>query len=90
MHEAAHASLDGAHSNANGWRVARNSDRNRYISTYAQTNPNREDVAESVLTWLAVRHRASRIPASDQKTIKCTIPNRLAYFDRTIAIRFPK
>src|SRR6185503_11727901 len=52
-----------------------------FISTYARDNPTREDVAESILTWLAVRYRGSRISLSLSNTIATTIPNRLAYFD---------
>jgi hypothetical protein len=48
---------------------------------YARDNPAREDVAESVLAWLAVRYRASRITPSLAATIERAIPNRIAYFD---------
>jgi hypothetical protein len=80
VHEACHTSLDATHANNPDWINAQNLD-GTFISTYAQNNPAREDVAESFLPWLAVRYRQSRISASDYNTITSTIPNRLAYFD---------
>ena len=80
MHEAAHTSLDAAHATSAGWLSAQVKDVN-FISSYARDNPAREDVAESVLTWLAVRYRASRIDPAQVAKIQQAIPNRLAYFD---------
>ncbi len=80
VHEATHTSLDAQHAMATGWLNAQTLD-NNFISTYAQQNPTREDVAESFLTWLAVRHLPSRTTAAILSTISQTIPNRLLYFD---------
>lgn len=80
VHEAAHTSLDATHAASPGWVAAQKSDP-EFISTYARDNPAREDIAESFLTWLAVRHFKSRISQSDYDAITAAIPNRLAYFD---------
>jgi hypothetical protein len=80
VHEASHTSLDAAHSDATGWITAQNQD-NEFISTYARDNPIREDIAESFLTWLAVRYRQNDISTVDFNNITQTIPNRLSYFD---------
>jgi hypothetical protein len=80
VHESAHTSLDDQHANASGWLAAQSADPD-FISTYARDNPTREDIAESFLPWLAVRHRRARIDDSLANTINSTIPNRLAYFD---------
>lgn len=80
FHEACHTSLDATHANASGWLAAQTADGN-FISTYARDNPLREDIAESFLTWFAVRYRQSIISSSDYNTIVSTIPNRLLYFD---------
>ncbi len=80
VHEASHTSLDNPHATTQGWLEAQTAD-GEFISTYARDNPTREDIAESFLTYLAVRHRAERISASLAETITRTIPNRLAYFD---------
>lgn len=81
VHEACHASLDGAHSSAADWIAAQKAD-DSFISTYARDYPQQEDVAESFLCWLAVTYRSDRISEKDADKIKKTIPNRIAYFDR--------
>lgn len=80
IHEASHTSLDATHAASNGWISAQNLD-DEFISTYAEANPTTEDIAESFLTWLAVRYRADVISSQDYNTITQTIPNRLSYFD---------
>ncbi len=80
VHEASHTSLDAGHASAAGWLAAQTADP-EFISTYARDNPTREDVAESFLTYLAVRHRADRISPTLKNTIEQAIPNRIAYFD---------
>jgi hypothetical protein len=88
VHEAAHTSLDAAHAASAGWLSAQAKDVN-FISSYARDNPAREDVAESVLTWLAVRYRASRIDPVQIAKIQQAIPNRLAYFDALNLVVLP-
>jgi len=80
MHEASHTSLDSYHASASGWLAAQTKD-NEFISTYARDNPNREDIAESFLTYFAIRYRSDRISQELYDTIVQTIPNRIAYFD---------
>ena len=80
VHEAAHVALDGAHASSAGWRAAQAAD-GVFISEYAQDHPDREDVAESFLPWLAVRYQPERLTAAERIVILRTIPNRLIYFD---------
>ena len=80
VHEAAHSSLDERHAAAPGWLAAQAAD-GTFISTYARDNPDREDIAESYLPYLALRHRADRISGQLAATIRDTIPNRVRYFD---------
>lgn len=88
VHEAAHTSLDDPHATAAGWIAAQNADPT-FISTYAQDFPVREDIAESFLLYLAVRHRLDRIEESLKNTILQTIPNRIAYFDNQMLDMYP-
>ena len=81
FHEGAHAALDVDHATAPGWREAQAAD-GQFISTYARDNPDREDVAESILPYFAVRLRSGRLAPRDRQAILETIPNRLEYFDR--------
>ncbi len=88
VHEASHTSLDATHASADGWIEAQNLDPD-FISTYAKDNPQREDIAESFLPWLAVRYRRDRISETDYNKIVQTIPNRLNYFDNINFDMFP-
>ena len=80
VHEAAHTSLDLEHATSTGWAAAQAADPT-FISDYAKENPTREDIAESFVPYLAVRHRADRISAELKAVIEKTIPNRILYFD---------
>lgn len=80
VHEASHTSLDAYWAAHPDWLAAQQADPD-FISTYARDNPNREDIAETFLTWLAVRHRPDRISADLKQTIETAIPNRLSFFD---------
>jgi len=88
VHEAAHTSLDAAHASAPAWLAAQSADP-RFISTYARDFPNREDIAESFLLYLAIRYRSDRISQSLANTIMQTMPNRIAYFDNQSFDMYP-
>ncbi len=79
FHEGAHVSLQN-HQDAAGWRRAQAAD-GEYISDYARDFPDREDVAESVLPYFAMRYRPDRLSSGHRAAIADTIPNRLEYFD---------
>lgn len=80
LHEATHTSLDAAHSESAGWQSAQQSD-DCFISTYAEANPVREDLAESFVPYIAVRLRSDRISAATRNAIESSIPARLTYLD---------
>lgn len=80
VHEAAHTSIDGEHAAAADWIAAQESDPD-FISTYAEDFPDREDIAESMVPYIAVRYRSDRISASMKTIIESTMPARIAYFD---------
>ena len=88
VHEASHTSLDADHAGASDWLSAQEGDA-EFITTYARDNANREDIAETFLVWLAVRHRADRISETLKATIEATTPNRLDYFDQQDFDLFP-
>ncbi len=86
IHEGAHTSLDPPWMgivDADEWRAAQTADGN-FISDYARDFPEREDIAESFLPYLAVRYRSARISRSYERNIVETMPNRIAYFDRLL------
>jgi hypothetical protein len=79
-HEACHTSLDAQHAKAAPWLDAQAKD-GEFISTYARDNPDREDIAESFLPYLALRFKADRLSKDLMEKIGRTIPNRIKYFD---------
>ena len=80
FHETAHVSLDPEHADAPGWRTAQQTD-GGFVSAYARDNPDREDVAESILPYFAVRFRPERLRPGQRQAIEEAIPARLEYFD---------
>lgn len=88
VHEASHTSLDEYHASASGWLAAQNND-NNFISTYGRDYPNREDIAESFLTYLAVEYRSDRISQELFNSIVQTIPNRINYFNNQSFNMYP-
>lgn len=80
FHEGAHVSIEGTHADSGGWRQAQDWD-DVFISDYARDYPNREDIAESILPWFAVRYRTEKLTSGDVTAILSAIPNRLLYFD---------
>ena len=89
IHEAAHTSLDATHANTPGWIAAQKADA-VFISTYARDFQSREDIAESFLTYFAVKYRSDRISKELANTIRNTIPNRIDYFDQQTFNIFPQ
>ena len=88
IHEACHTSLDATHAASEAWIDAQNLD-GGFISDYAGEFPDREDIAESFLRWMAVRYRADKISTQYNGFITNTIPNRLTYFDEIDCNLFP-
>ena len=88
VHEASHTSLDKDHSKNSEWKKAQKMDKT-FISDYARENPHREDIAESYLTYLAIRYRPERISDSLKVIIESAIPNRIKYFDNQSFEMYP-
>lgn len=80
VHEASHTSLDAEHAKSEGWKAAQEEDP-AFISTYARDNPEREDIAESFLLYLALRHRGDRISQELKDDITVHMSARVEYFD---------
>tara|TARA_B100001175_G_scaffold290519_1_gene275038 strand:+ start:474 stop:1244 length:771 start_codon:yes stop_codon:yes gene_type:complete len=83
IHEGGHTSLDGAWGGLIKWNVWKKTIKadKKYISKYAKRFPKREDVAETINWWIAVRCKLDRISQTNYKKIIEGIPNRLKYLD---------
>ena len=80
IHETAHVSLDSDLNNSIDWISAKNND-GLAVSQLAHDLDNNEDVAESMLAYIAVQYRNNRLAATVEDTIRATIPNRIDYLN---------
>ena len=84
LHESAHTSLDWSENSLISealWKEAQAAD-GVSISAYAFQEPEREDVAESFVAYLAQRFGSDRIPEETLAKVRDGIPHRVAFFDR--------
>jgi len=81
VHELAHViqQLTGVISPSK-WGQARKLDNKKYCSKYAKKNSN-EDFAESMVCWIGVKYKSSKIKNSKIIQMNKFIPNRFKFFD---------
>lgn len=87
FHEAAH-SLDNK-INRTKWKNAQKYDRFNFITSYALSQPDREDIAETVMYWYAVRHRPGTLSAETRNEILKRLRGRLKLLDQQRYNMFP-
>ena len=81
VHELAHIIDPGAGTiKPSQWAKARKLDKKKFASEYAKTNSD-EDFAESMVSWIVVRHKSDKISKSDVVKFEKFIPNRFKLFD---------
>lgn len=80
LHEGAHTSMDARFGQDPRWRCAQALDRG-FVSPYAKQNPGREDLAETLTLYLALRHRPTSLTPKQRATLSALAPNRIAFFD---------
>ena len=85
-HEATHAALDYLYKTSN-YLTNRNMDP-MYISKYAYDNPDREDISETFLLFMALTRTSNRI-TSEAGKIKRDIGNRLRFFESLNLVMYP-
>ena len=80
FHESVHATLDRWHAQSHAWRKAQRKDR-MYVTAYAASRPEKEDLAESALFAWAMLVHPGRLPQGIEKRVRKIMPNRLAFFE---------
>ncbi|MEP4247972.1 hypothetical protein [Tateyamaria sp.] len=78
FHEAVHASLDARYRLDPDWVAAQNAD-GRFLTRYAASRPDREDLAETALFAYALLRHPGRIPPVDSRDILAAVPNRIEF-----------
>ena len=80
IHELCHALIDVNLYGLQTWTDARKKD-GLFLSDYAFVEPNREDIAESMVPFIAATQRSDRITREQLKEIVNTIGNRISFFE---------
>lgn len=82
-HEAAHSSLDAILARSPEWIDAQEAD-GAFISEYAVEHPQREDVAETIVPWIAICCGDDRVDADTAARIRELAGHRLAVLERVL------
>jgi hypothetical protein len=77
LHESIHASLDRTFARADVWKEAQQSD-GRFLTRYAKSRPEGEDLAETALFAYGLIRHPGRIPPVDSRDILSAVPARIA------------
>lgn len=90
FHESVHATLDIPLASSSGWLAAQAAD-NDFITKYAASEPDGEDLAETALFAYTYFQHPNRLPVNVRSKMVKVIPNRLAflkkYFDPSIEMQ---
>lgn len=78
FHESVHASWDERHAHSKAWRAAQESD-GEFVTHYAKSKPDGEDLAESALFAYTLVHHPERIPKEVASEIRALIPHRIDF-----------
>ena len=77
FHESVHTSIDDEFANSPEWLSAQKAD-GAFLTEYAASNPETEDLAETALyAWALVHHR-NRISEADADAWRTLVPERIA------------
>lgn len=81
FHEAVHATLDIPFSASPRWLAAQREDGD-FVTDYAKSKPDGEDLAETALFAYAYHQHPDRLPDAIRMKLEHTIPNRLAFLEK--------
>lgn len=80
LHESIHATLDNEYRLSPEWIRAQEAD-NAFMTRYAASRPDREDLAETALFAFALLRHPGRIPPVDSRDILARVPARIAFIE---------
>ncbi len=78
FHESVHAAWDSQHANSEDWKRAQAMD-NTFVTNYARSKPDREDLAETALFAYALLHHPQRLPQSVRDSVSGAVPARIRF-----------
>lgn len=83
LHESVHATLDNEYRLSPEWIAAQESD-GRFLTRYAASRPDREDLADTALFAYALLRLPGRIPPVDSQDILRTVPARIGVIENIL------
>lgn len=83
LHESIHATLDAEYRLSPEWIQAQEQD-NAFMTRYAASRPDREDLAETALFAYALLRHPGRIPPVDSRDILARVPARIAFIENIL------
>lgn len=84
FHESVHATLDYRHGSTKAWQDAQTRDR-AFVTTYAQMNPAKEDLAESALFVVTLTEHPDRLPETVKAWLLENQANRINFIQATMS-----
>ena len=83
LHESIHATLDHEYRLSPEWVAAQRED-GAFMTRYARSRPEREDLAETALFAYALLRHPGRIPPVDSRDILARVPTRIAFIEEIL------
>lgn len=84
FHESVHATLDASFGQSGTWRAAQAAD-TRFVTDYAASLPDQEDLAETALFAYTYFQRPERLDDALRANLEATIPNKLTALESLFA-----
>lgn len=84
FHESAHVAFDLDHARSRVWQRAQRADAD-FVTQYAASHVEQEDLAESALFAYAMTKHAGRLPEPVEQSVRDIMPNRLAFLEELFA-----
>lgn len=84
FHESIHVAFDPQYANSRAWRSAQRADAD-FVTAYAASNVDQEDLAESALFAYALTKHEGRLPAQVEQSVRQIMPNRLSFLQELFA-----
>ena len=83
FHESVHASWDPRYARSEAWQKAQMRD-SSYVTIYARSKPEREDLAETALFAYTILHHPERLPAEVREDLQKKIYHRIRFIEQLL------
>lgn len=86
FHESIHVAIDLTYAKSSGWTQAQKND-NAFITNYAKSRPNKEDLAETAIFVYAMENYPGRIPSDVEEWVLKNISNRYNFLKPILVLK---